>query len=111
MPDKTQKQNGRLMTISERVTAVIYNAIDDINELLPEENHICKTENEMLIGENGKLDSLSYLNFVVSLENRFKDEFNTSTILTDFDQSQPNPFNRVDSLKTYLINLTVDKAL
>ncbi len=92
------------MIHSEKINETIYNALDEINQFLPDENKIEKKEDTVLYGANSRLDSLGLVNLIVAVEQAIQDEFGRSIDLTDEKAlSQKNsPFLTVKTLSDYI---------
>lgn len=92
------------MIHSEKINETIFNALDEINQLLPDENKIEKKEDTVLYGANSRLDSLGLVNLIVAVEQAIQDELGQSVDLTDEKAlSQKNsPFLTVKTLSDYI---------
>jgi acyl carrier protein len=75
-----------------------------VNELLPAENRVRLSADERLIGPEGQLDSLGYINLVTALEQEFENEFGRSLpLVTDGSSEDPaDPLRTVSTLADYL---------
>ncbi|MBI2824134.1 MAG: hypothetical protein HYX69_05560 [Planctomycetia bacterium] len=84
--------------------ALIWHAVDELNELLPEDARIAKDVDAVLLGESGALDSFGLVNLVVALEHRIEDEFGTSVTLADEKamSKSRSPFRSVRTLRDYV---------
>ena len=59
------------------IKSIIYDSIDELNELLLDKNNqIKKDDNEIIFGEETNLDSLTTVNFIVILEQNIQSELN-----------------------------------
>ena len=61
---------------------VIYTSIDEINKNLSINDRIEKNESAVIFG-NGKIDSLAFVNFILSIEENINKEFVASIDLTN----------------------------
>ncbi len=95
------------MITSENINETIFNALDEINQLLSDDNKIKKKEDTVLYGANSRLDSLGLVNLIVAVEQRVQDELGQSVDLTDEKAlSQKNsPFLTVKTLSDYIASL------
>ena len=66
-----------------KIIQSIMDAIDEINERLPEEKRLSKSVDTVLTGELGELDSLGLVNFVVSVEERIQNDLGINISLAD----------------------------
>ena len=51
-----------------QVISRIYQAIDEVNLQLPPDQQVGRSEHTVLLGEDGGLDSLAFLNLIVATE-------------------------------------------
>jgi acyl carrier protein len=70
------------MDRTQHILAVIYRAIDEVNEVRVQEEWIKKEPDEELIGPGSMLDSLSLLNLVMTVEEKINETFNVTVDLT-----------------------------
>lgn len=92
------------MDQKERITQVVFNAIDQVNLQMAEAEKIEKTLNTALIGESATLDSLGLVNLIVAVEEGVQDTFGeTITLANEYAMtSQDSPFKNVQSLVAYI---------
>lgn len=90
--------------MSNKVKKIINDSIDEANSLNGKEFQINKNENKILIGENGYLDSLSYLNFMLAVEQKLNEILNKniSFIEYEFKNIKDDPFHNLKNLKNFL---------
>src|SRR5262245_33821206 len=62
----------------DRIIDQIYQAIDEVNLQLPPDRQVAKGERTLLIGNTGALDSLTFLNFIVTTEEKINSSFNVA---------------------------------
>jgi acyl carrier protein len=84
---------------------VIYRALRAVNELLPAENQVRLSPDERLIGPDGKLDSLGYINLVAALEQEYEIAFGRSIVLGGAapEGEAEDPFRTVATLADELV--------
>lgn len=95
----------------EKIIAVVFEAIDKINQQLAEEEKIAKSLNEQLIGPAAKLDSLGIINFIVAVEEGLQENFAVTMTLANENALSPtnSPFKSIQSLVDYIhTNLRVE---
>lgn len=92
---------------SDRILTLIWDAIDEVNQLLPEEARVAKQPDAVLLGESGSLDSFGLVNLVVALEQRIEDEFGVTLTLADEKamSHSRSPFRTVQTLHDYVRDL------
>ena len=92
------------MNKNEKILAAIYAALDEVNMLLPLNERIEKSENTLLIGNDGVFDSLQLMNFIIELEQQIELNFETTILLTDQKAmgNEQEPFSSVRTLVGYL---------
>lgn len=89
---------------SERIKAIIWDAIDEVNELLPDAARIPKDDDAALLGAASGLDSFGLVNLIVALEQRIEDEFKVTLTLADERAMSRtrSPFRTVRTLHEYV---------
>jgi len=100
------------MTDDRRLVEIIYDAIDEINELLPAERQALKSLDAVLVGESGSLDSFGLVNLIVAVEQRVNDELGVTLTLADeraMSRSR-SPFRTVATLRDYIAARLKEKA-
>lgn len=88
----------------ELILSLIYQCMEITNKSLSNElMELVPTE--VLFGQNSKLDSLGFINFVITVENSIEEQFSEYVTLVDEDSlsMEVNPFATVDSLSDYVI--------
>jgi acyl carrier protein len=90
----------------QKILAAIYDAIDEINELLEEEQKLEKSVDTALFDKSGKLDSLGLVNFVVAAEENIHKELGIFLNLSDaiVAQQENSPFRTVGTLVNFISN-------
>jgi acyl carrier protein len=66
----------------EDLAQTIYEAMEELNEQLPEENNLPKERETVLFGEDGLLDSMGVINLLVILEEKLESNLKISVGLT-----------------------------
>ncbi|HEY2841399.1 MAG TPA: acyl carrier protein [Pirellulales bacterium] len=92
---------------TDRITDLIWDAIEEVNALLPEDARIARREDAVLLGAAGGLDSFGLVNLVVALEQRIEDEFGVTLTLADEKamSHRRSPFRSVQTLREYVAEL------
>ena len=86
---------------------LVYAAIDEVNEDLPNNAQLVKSKNTKLFGEFAVLDSLQLVNFIVEVESLINDRFDIDITIADekaFSQ-KTSPFLSVESLFEYICHI------
>ena len=86
------------------VENLIITSVKEINEQLPQEQHLGQSTKTVLFGKDGKLDSLGLVTFLVTIEQNIEDEFDVSiTIADERAMSQKrSPFRTIGTLADYI---------
>ena len=94
----------------EEVTNVVFNAMDEINELLPKGRQMKKNLEGVIFGEGG-LDSLDLINFLVAVEGKVEGQFGmTISLLDEKAMTDMNSHYRTTSgLIDYVVSLINEK--
>lgn len=92
------------MSHRERIVRVVYDAVDELNEQLPEGTLVEKSPDAPLYGKSGKLESLDFVTFIMEVEEKFRDEFGVDVMITDENllSKQNSPFSTLGTLTEYL---------
>ena len=92
---------------NEKVKALVYNAIDEVNELLESEQQITKSDETVLFGEEGVLDSLGLVKLIVAVEGKVQEEFDVPVTLANEKamSMKNNPFQTVGALTAFTTSL------
>lgn len=97
---------------SKAIMELIFRAIDEVNQLLPSERRLGKTHATILSNksEQGSLDSLGMVNFIVALEQLINEEMGVSVSLADdlIISEEHNPFHTVSILADNIDGLLMD---
>jgi acyl carrier protein len=106
------KKEGYL-TDKERITRVIFRAIDELNEQRPKETQLQKVPKTALFGDSGPLDSLGFINLAVAVEDNFENEFGYSISVTDerARSQEKNLFQTIGTLIDYICGLVEEKNM
>tara|TARA_B100001964_G_C13793581_1_gene405572 strand:+ start:40 stop:342 length:303 start_codon:yes stop_codon:yes gene_type:complete len=97
--------------MKKKVTEIIYQAINEINEELDQALKLEKSTNTVLMGSNGKLDSLGIVHLLVIIEQNIEDELDEIiTIADERAMSQKrSPFLTIETLVDYIVMLLREK--
>jgi len=95
------------MNEKDQVLEVLYAALEELNEQLPEEHRLEKSKNTVLFGEAGKLDSLGLVNLIVLVEQKIEETFGRPVTLADERamSERNSPFRTVDTFADYICRL------
>lgn len=69
----------------DAIVKMLYSVVDELNQLLPPEEHLEKNMEAPLAGDSGRLDSAGLINLIVVTEQKAAEELGTSILLTDDD--------------------------
>lgn len=94
----------------EKVLQLIYSAIEDVNQQLPPASKLAKTEFEVITGSGSVLDSLSFLNLIITTEARVDNAFRVSvTLASALMESDGEPPRTVGELAD-IITLKLERS-
>lgn len=97
----SHKENDRGgMGGHDNIVKVIFCALDEVNEQLPEDVRLKKTRDTLLFGKSGPLDSLALVNLIVAVENKMKEVLGISITMTEIDDI--SIFETVKTLSEYI---------
>lgn len=86
---------------------ILYPAIDDFNEELPEDQPLAKTEDTALFGGSASLNSIQLVSFIVCVEEMIQDEMGKEIELAN-DKAmsrRSSPFRNISTLASYIEEL------
>lgn len=93
-----------MATRAEELERIVFEAIDEANEVRPRNEWIRKDREEALVGPTSKLDSLTLLNLVVAVEERVNEKYASAIDLAGMLALDPatTPLRTVSTLTTML---------
>ena len=86
----------------EKITQTIFDAVEEVNILLSEDERLEKLPETLLAGEKGNLDSLGLINFIVEVESRVQKELGLTIDLIKTLESPDNPMESIGQLIHYI---------
>ncbi len=91
------------MAADSTITNALFSAIDELNDIRPQDQQLEKSLDTVLFGQDGKLDSIGLVSFIVAAEQKIAQETGRSITLADERaMSQKNsPFRTVGTLADY----------
>ena len=92
---------------ADRALRAVYSSIDDVNLTLPPEGRLGKSPETALFGEDGRLDSVGLINFVITAEQKLQETFGVPLSLTGEEtiSRQNEVFRNVRSLVNHVVSL------
>ena len=90
--------------MSQDILELVYSAIDEVNAQAAEGAAIDKRPETRLLGGERGLDSLTFVNLVVAIEEQIQNGLGKSVVLVDEDSMalQEHPFRTVGTLAAYV---------
>lgn len=95
------------MDLENKVQAVVFNALSNLNEEQPDDQQIILDRSSVLFGGDSTVDSLALVSVIIDVETEIGTEFENPIALTD-DRAmsrQPSPFDTVGTLVDYVVEL------
>ena len=86
----------------ERILRTIFEVVDEVNKMLPEERRLQKSPDTFLAGESGNLDSLGLINFIVELEGGLQKDFGLTMNLIELLEMPEEPMKSIDRLAKFI---------
>ena len=93
------------------ISRMLFNVIDELNELRPADEHLEKNLAVPLTGDTGKLDSAGLINLIVLTEQKTAEELGIPILLTD-DRTMSRVkevFSTLGTLADYIQRLLSEK--
>ena len=69
--------------MNHKITHMLFNVVDELNQLRPREDHLAKDLETPLAGDFGRLDSAGLINLIVLTEQKTAQELGRPILLTD----------------------------
>lgn len=93
--------------LAEKIKQVIFDSIEDFNDFNIGNFNLEKSEDEILFGKGGKLDSLALVSLIVIIEEKVEDDLGISIVIAnDKAMSEINsPFRTVKSMIDFITML------
>jgi acyl carrier protein len=85
-------------------------AIDRVNELLPFGEALPKDPNTVLLGRDGKLDSMGFVNLMVALEEILEERLGCRITLAEEVMLDENGIQTVGDLEKIINNLIIQRS-
>ena len=86
----------------ERILRTIFEVVDEVNKMLPEERRLQKLPDTFLAGDSGNLDSLGLINFIVELEGGLQKDFGLTMNLIESLEMPDEPMKSIDRLAKFI---------
>lgn len=98
--------------IKDKIQACVYEALDEVNELLLSDDRLLKTPGTILYSNSGGLDSLGLVNLIVAVEQKILKKMNiVLSLVSEESMSQKeSPFYSVETLCVYISMLISKKS-
>lgn len=88
----------------DKITKLVYDAIDEINKENSKKQKITKSLDTVLYGGQNNLDSLGLVNLIVNIEEKIEDNLGITIDLTDDKamSQKRSPFRTIETLVDYI---------
>ena len=95
-----------------RILQLIYRAMDEVNQTSPDDEKVENSEETVLLGAGGGIDSLKLTMLIVSIEQKVEEEFKAVISLVDSStmSEETSPFRKVRFLVEYIDSLLEGKT-
>ena len=97
------------LRLDARIGSVVFEAIDDVNEMLPREYWLAKSVETAILGPTGVLDSMGFVNLIAAVEERIAAELGLTVSLLG-REDRGGAFNTVGTLVTYISRVIAAKV-
>ncbi len=94
------------MSNYEKLLSVVYEALDVVNQMLPIEKQVSKSEDLEIFGKDAALDSLAQVNLLVAIEEKVGESLGTYVSFADLPGKGQQQRLRVDEVINWLISQT-----
>ena len=86
----------------QQALEIIFEAVDEVNEMLPEQRRLEKRPETVLAGDSSKLDSLGLVSFIVAVEGATQRALGQDLCLADKMESPDSPLTSIETLAEYI---------
>ncbi len=95
------------MVARNKIEQIIFEAIEDLNLKRPQEDQLKKSEDTVLFGYSGQLDSLGLVDLVLAVEQKITEKLDRVVTLADEKamSQEKSPFRTVGFLAEYICQL------
>ena len=95
------------VTTREATLNLVYAAIDEVNAAAAEEAILQKSPDARLLGGDGSIDSLTFVNLIIAIEEQIQKTMGASIVLVSENSmtQQLQPFRTVGTLAAYVATL------
>ena len=96
-----------MMETKQRILDCIFQAIDEVNARLPDEQQIEKSIDAVWVGPLSSLDSLALTFFIVAMEKRIRDQFGIALVIASqsINSHERSPMRSAPALIEYIFYL------
>jgi acyl carrier protein len=100
------------MSRKEKIIQAVYQAIDEINETLPEGGKAEKSMETTMVGSASALDSLALINLIIAVEQKIEEGLGITVTLADENaaSSEHGPMRNVQVLVEHIDSLLEGKC-
>jgi len=86
------------------VDEIITQSIETFNQMVEPSQHLKNSEDTIIFGTGSTLDSLGFVNFIVTIESEVDSKLNKTIFIVDEQalEMADNPFRTISSLKNLL---------
>lgn len=88
----------------EDILTLVYSAMDEVDPLSADGSRLEKTPDARLLGSEKGVDSLTFVNLVVAIEEQIHKKWGKSVVLVDEDNMvlQEHPFRTIGAMAEYV---------
>jgi D-alanine--poly(phosphoribitol) ligase subunit 2 len=106
-PSSDKQERISKMEVSnlrDDILSLVYSAIDEVDPLTTEGKAIEKNPGARLLGGDNGVDSLTFVNLVVAIEEHVHRKFGKSVVLVDEENmgSEEHPFRTIGTMAEYV---------
>ncbi len=100
------------MANRDQVAAAVYAAVDELNDMLPDDEQLAKDEATPLTGERASIKSLSLANLMVGIEEQVEELLGEPVSLIGGDPlpENPSPLETLGTMIDYVSQLLDSEA-
>ena len=95
-----------MSTVATTIRDAVYRTIEVVNELLPPEQALLAHDGLVLVGKSSSLDSMGFVNFIVTLEEELERRLGRALDIADFLSLQSDDSGSISTVADLINRLS-----
>ena len=96
--------------MENQIKEILFKSVEEINKTLDEDQQLELSTETVLLGKDGNIDSITFVNLIVTIEESIEDELNVEITLADEKalSQKESPFRTIGTLIDYIAQVVKD---